>query len=392
MDIPARGMMPARFARGVAAGLFLLALGAPAACAQAPAQEAAAGVVHVSTAGEFEQAVRAMRGPGQILLAPGRYPGMMIRDVVASGEVEVASADPANPAVITGLRLRNVSGFVFRDLLFTPHQPREMARYVLLAMNAENVTFRNLQFRGADGRVDPAIGPAVMIRGSRNIEFEKNAFSHFRHGLALLNVDGIRIRFNEFNALQTDAIRGGGVHNAEIANNVMTGFAPAEGDHPDGIQLWSTHQDRPAVNIRIRDNLVFKGQGGSTQGIFIRDTHHEHPFENLEITGNLIVGSLYNGITVAGVVGARLTGNEVIAEPGRRSWIRINRGRDVVLEDNRAERFVLADNPGPIRQRNNRQIGQTNRNLDARVREWVAGRPGFDDYRGPVLTRIMGQE
>lgn len=64
-------------------------------------------------------------------------------------------------------------------------------------------------------------------------------------------------------------------------------FVPAEGDQPDGIQLWSTQQEEPGRNITLRDNLVAKGGGGHAQGIFIRDTFRQLPFENIGISGNI---------------------------------------------------------------------------------------------------------
>lgn len=385
--------------RWALAGVLAVMLGAPvpAACAQpAPAQtDEATGhhIVTVSSVEQLQDAMRAAEGPTRILVAPGRYGVVDLRNVSGGGQVEVSSADPGQRAMLAGLLLRNVSGFTIRDLELARYTDDPRAgHYLLLALSSSDLTFEGLTFRGMNQRVDHSVISAAMLRNSNDIVFAKNSFSYFRHGLTLLNVENLTIRFNEFTHMQTDAIRGGGVSNSLLANNVMTEFYPLEDDHPDGIQLWSTHQEEPGRNIRIRDNLVVKGNGGYVQGIFIRDTYNSLPFENIEISDNFMIGTLYNGIAIMGVTGARLSGNVVLPDPGMRSWIRIRHGRDVVLEDNRAEMFLLNDNPGSIRQTRSRQIGRSNKNIPARIREWVDSRESFAEYRGPLLQSLMAEQ
>lgn len=376
---------------------LVLMLGAATACAQAaPAQTDEAtekAVFRVASIEELQDAIRDVEGSARIEVAPGSYGVFELRNVAVGDEVEITSADPQRRALFAGLLLRNVAGFTFRDLDLARHMADPRAgRYLLLAMSSRDLTFQGLIFRGMNNRIDPTITSAAMLRDSRDIVFARNGFSYFRHGLELLDVEDMTIRFNEFTHMQTDSIRGGGISNSLLANNVMAEFYPAEGDHPDGIQLWSTHQEEPGRNIVIRDNLVVKGNGGYVQGIFIRDTHNMLPFENIEITGNLMIGTLFNGITIMGVNGARIADNEVLSDPPQRSWVRVNHARDVVLEGNRAELFMLRDNRGAVREVRNRQIGRSNRNIPARIREWVESKESFAEYRGPLLTSLMTEQ
>lgn len=382
---------------GLVFGLAL-ALGVPAGCAQgAPSQiDEATGqrVITVSSVEQLQDALQTVEGPTRILIEPGRYGIVELRNIAAAGgDIEIASADPDRRALLAGLQLRNVSGLTIRDIDLSRHSnhARE-GRYLLLLVSSEDVTIEGLEFRGLNQRIDPSIGAAAMLRSSSNVVFAKNSFSYFRHGLEMLELENAAIRFNEFTHMQTDAIRGGGVNNSLLANNVMTEFYPAEGDHPDGIQLWSTNQSEPGRNIVIRDNLLVKGNGGYAQGIFIRDTTDVLPFENIEILDNLMIGSLYHGINITGVTGARIAGNEIIAVPGQRSWIRVNYGNDVVMEDNRAESFLVHNKRGSVREARNRQTSPSNRNIPARIREWVEGRESFAEYRGPLLTSLMAEQ
>ncbi|QWC56592.1 hypothetical protein F7D01_05335 [Erythrobacter sp. 3-20A1M] len=373
----------------IAMGLLLAsaACGQPAAQANDQASESVGETV-VSSVAQLERAV-ASATPGSVIrISSGRYPAVSLKDIRKNGNVTIMSADPANPAIFSRLSLRDVSGLTLSHLSIIPDEGVS-ERYALLALNCQDVEFRNLTFRGAGDRINRSIGPAVMLRSSSNIRFLRSNFAFFRHGLAMLDLKNLIIAQNEFDNLQTDAIRGGGVSDAIIENNVMTGYHPAPKDHPDGIQLWSTHQDEPGRNIVIRDNLVVRGEGGPTQGVFIRDTKKKMPFENVEVSGNLVIGSLYNGIAMGGVRGGVMRDNEVIAYPDRKSWIRIGNSGDVRMTGNRASKYVIRDNVGRIEQSENRETEPTSSDLGARIQQWVATKPGFAEYRGPVLKKLL---
>lgn len=393
--LPRPAMALKRAARLCLASALGLCLGLPAACAQpAPAQSEvnAAGetVFTVSSAEQLEQVMASIEGPAKVLLEPGQYSIAIISNVAANGDVEVTSVDPDRPALLAGLYLRNVSGVNFSNLALSLHvQDPRFANYLLSVGSSHNLKISDLTLRGFNDRVDPEIRNAAFLRNSHDIDFARNSFAYFRHGLSLLDVDNLTVRYNEFSHLQTDAIRGGGVNNAVFANNLMTEFRPAEGDHPDAIQLWTARQTEPNRNIVIRDNLVFKGDGGYVQGFFVQDTHHKLPVENLEISGNLLVGTLYHGIAVDGVTGGLIADNEVLHDPEQMSWINVNYGDRVVMRNNRAARYLLRDEQGPVEQVDNDVTdGDYSRRLD-RVREWVASRESFADYRGPLLTGLI---
>ena len=373
----------------LAIGLILAsaACGQPAAQANDQASERGGETV-VSSVAQLERAVASAKPGSVIRISSGRYPAVSLKDIRKNGNVTIMSADPANPAIFSRLSLRDVSGLTLSHLSIVPDEGVS-ERYALLALNCHDIEFSNLTFRGAGNQINRRIGPAVMLRSSSDIRFLRSDFAFFRHGLAMLDLKNVVIAHNEFENLQTDAIRGGGVSDAIIENNVMTGYHPAPKDHPDGIQLWSTHQDEPGRNIVIRDNLVVRGEGGPTQGVFIRDTKKQMPFENVEVSGNLVIGSLYNGIAMGGVRGGVLKDNEVIAYPDRKSWIRIGNSGDVQMTGNRASKYVLRGNVGQIDQSDNRETDPTARDIGKRIAQWVATKPGFAEYRGPVLTKLL---
>lgn len=292
----------------------------------------------VASAEAFERALACVSPGATIALAAGPFEPLTIKNIAAD-RLTIRSADPARPAVLTGLTVRGSSGITLSGLAFDG-QPTAM-RYKLLVLGSSRITMDGLRFTGDAPVYDMRIVSAVMLRGSREVVFRNSTLAGYWHGISMLDLRGVEIADNVLRAMRTDAIRGGGVSEAVIRRNQMTDFAPAEGDHPDGIQLWSTRQREPGRNIRIEDNLVVRGNGGATQGVFVRDTHDKLPFENLTITGNLVVGGLYNGITVMGVTGALIADNQVLPAPDRASWIRVEKATGVTLRDNRAGRFVL---------------------------------------------------
>jgi hypothetical protein len=81
-------------------------------------------IIHVSTAAELQSALAGATGGETILLAAGDYGKLQLTDgktkfdVTHSAEapVTIRSADADNPAVFTGLDLRNTSGFTFENL------------------------------------------------------------------------------------------------------------------------------------------------------------------------------------------------------------------------------------------------------------------------------------
>lgn len=263
----------------------------------------------------------------------------------------LTSADPARPARFSSLTIRGARGWTLSGLAFDTGA--QVPRYALLILDGQVLKLQGLTFRGPPGLGQEQATTGLMIRNSREVEVAESRFSDLRFGISMLDADKIIVSGNVLRGMRTDGIRGGGVSNAVITRNYLTNFTPTAEDHPDGIQLWSTNQKASAHDIRIEDNLIERGKGDATQGIFIRDTHKQLPFERVTITGNLVVGGRFNGITLSGARDARIADNMVIPFRDRESWIRVEDGVQVSVENNRAGRFVLH---GRISERGNKVV------------------------------------
>jgi hypothetical protein len=355
------------------------------------AQEYTGEVITVSSLKQLEARLENARGPITIGLAPGHYEALRLRDLRVPADTIITSQSNEKRAVLAGLVLDDVTGLTVTNLDIRPGDtgPVRGSRYALLVLNSKAVRIEKVSVVGKDGPADRRYVAGVMLRQSQDVHFLRSYIAGFRHGIAMLEVSDTVIELNELERLQTDAIRGGGVDRLRIAFNVMTDFSPAEKDHPDGIQLWSTNQPKPGRDIEIVGNLVARGKGGATQGIFIRDTHRQMPFEGIRIRGNLILGSRYNGITVAGAKDVLVEDNRVVAESDRKSWIRLTRIEGYASRGNEAMQFIYKDVEGEDFAPQNRVIEPREEAAPELIGAWLEKQSGFGSYRGPVLARLL---
>ena len=375
----------------VVASLFLPSALGIGACGNATAvQISSDGTARASSTAELQNLLKNSRGLKTILVAPGDYDTLKLTNVRFSDRVVIQAASAKQAPTFQGIHLRNVHNLTIRNVAVKPTGSADpAARYGALLYGSQNVELDGLAFVGPGKRIDRSYLAGVMLRSSKNIVLTRSYFANFRHGLELLNVDSAQITLNEFEKLQTDAIRGGGVNRILIANNVITGFSPRKGDHPDGIQLWSTNQKKPGTDIEIRGNLVARGKGAATQGIFIRDTKLKMPFERLNIADNLIIGGLYNGISVSGASGVTVSNNCVVSRSDQKSWIRLGHTRQMRVANNIATEYLYNGKANAKMKSKNRVNRAYDGSSSPIIAEWLRVTPGFEGYRGPVLRRLL---
>ena len=346
--------------------------------------------VVVSSLSQLQSTLKQVRVSTTILVAPGRYKSLKLYDISIPFGTVIKSIDEKRHAEFEGFTLSNVKGLKLADLdIIAPSKGPMNGRYGAFVVHSKNIELQGLRFVGPGKAFDRRYVSALMLRSSTDITVSNSYFTNFWHGLSMLDLENSVIERNEFEGLQTDGIRGGGVSNLTIKGNVITDFTPARSDHPDGIQLWSNDQDEPGRNITIQDNIVVRGKGAPTQGIFIRDTYAKLPFENLQIIGNLVIGGRYNGISVGGAIVVNVTGNTVIPFEDQKSWIRLEQTRRASVVNNSAGTFIFRNNPENPRSRGNVSIKPHDRNIAQIISRWARQKRAFSTYRGSVLLRLM---
>lgn len=328
-----------------------------------------AALVKVGDAATLARAIAELRGGEQVVLAPGRYRMLAIARRQFDTPVTFRSADPARPAIIERLTVQDAAGIVFRQLEFIA-DPKQSGTHNVV--NSAGIRFERLYVHGSlDDNPGNDAAP-FLLRNSRDIVVANSQFRELKNGIGFLGGERLRFTGNRFVRMRSDGVLGGGASHVRVDGNVFASFSPAPGDHPDGIQFWTANTTRPVRDIRIEGNLVHRGRGDLIQGIFVRDTQ-ALPFEQVVIRNNLLVGTMWHAISVDGVRGAELRGNEVVPFSDQRAWIRVKSGRDVRIEGNRSPE-ILSEASRAVTLAGNRKTAAVRDRGAGAVRAWLAGR------------------
>lgn len=300
-------------------------------------------IITVSSSAQLVSTLKSAAGGDVIKLAAGDYGKISLSGLHFASDVTVTSADPAQAAVLAGLKVTNSSGLKFDTIEFALNPADKY--FPITVSGSSDVHFSALNVHGLIDGDSSIEAMAMMIRGSSNVGVTGSRFEELHHAVNFLDSDHVTISGNSFETIRSDGVRGGGTSDLIITNNYFTDFHPVGADHPDAIQLWTTNTDQPASNITITGNVVERGEGGIIQGIFLRDqSGGKVPYQDVTISDNIVLGGMYNGISVGNAQGLVMTNNVVGAYGDQKSWLRIESSTGVVMTGNAASSYVLNNN------------------------------------------------
>ena len=290
--------------------------------------------VKVSTLNELHAALANAKGGETILLAEGNYGELFMAakskfPITFPSTVTIASADPAKPAVLTGLDLRGAGNLTFDGILFdyTFKEGDNIWKRPFSVVDSDHITIRNSVFDGDLARgvseVDDGLGWAfgLAFRQSSNILVENNEVYNFYRGMVFSGSD-ITVRDNELHSLRMDGMNFSKVSGVLIENNHLHNFVRSadKADHADMIQFWTNGATEPSTDITIRGNILDVGEGNSTQSIFMRNEEvdrgragEEMFYRNILIEDNVIINGHLHGITVGETDGLVIRNNTVVS-------------------------------------------------------------------------------
>jgi len=323
----------------------------------------AAAEVQVATIDELSAALARAPEGEVISLAPGNYGGLILSSATrANRAVTLRSANPQDPARITGLTLDGVANVTLDALVFDysfqPGDAEWSAPFVIHASSGvviQNSIFDGDLARSLSGVADGyGTGTGLTVDGSTQVTLKRNRFFKFMRGLTVSDSDNISVVGNEVTAIRSDGMDFVAIQGLLVAENFIHDFraSSASDDHADMIQFWTTGTTRPSSDVVIRDNVLNSGSGDPTQSIFMGNelvaqgtAGPEMFYRNVAITGNVIINSHLHGITVGEVTGLTISHNTLIhnrrtdgAEDNLQLWTpRINiaeASQNVVVESN----------------------------------------------------------
>lgn len=333
--------------------------------------DAASGTKTVNNADELKSALRSAGKGDTILLTPNSYGPLDIRRFNKGGEVTIASADPSNPATLANINIDGASDLVLRDLAVSIKTGTGVAVGASSRVRLENLKVFGEPFGQVIGS-----GNGASVKRSSDVSITGSEFRNLAHGISIRDIQNLKIERNYFHKIRADGIHGGGPNGLEIRNNVFTDFYRVSGDHPDAVQLWTTHQTEPAKNITVEGNLILRGDGLRAQGIFITDQSlGRFPYENVVIRGNVVAGSMYHGITLSSAKSPIIENNLVLGYDDAKSWICLDRSTDGVLANNEATNYRLQLENQNLTRTKNKDLSTAKIGDLKLVKRWYAARP-----------------
>ena len=239
--------------------------------------------------------------PGDVIsIAAGKCETLNLYNVNKAAPGITLQPAPGATVEIAGINLNVSDGYTFRAgpgvLEVTPWAHNGIA----VAFGGSANHFDGLTVHGGQADYTTAGGNGFMIRDATGGSITNNELYWLNTGINHLNPlnngETILIARNRLHDIRFDGIRGQS-SKIEIRGNTLSDFYPTAGDHPDGVQFWTTGLSAPLHDITIADNVIRQGAGRPIQGLFIGNENRQ-PFHNLTITGNLVLGGMYHGLSV----------------------------------------------------------------------------------------------
>ncbi|GIT93281.1 hypothetical protein JANAI61_37390 [Jannaschia sp. AI_61] len=290
-----------------------------------------------STSDLYDALAKATQGQ-TILLKGGDYGELTLTgqsgfDLTFPKGVTIASADPSDPAVFSGLKVRDTANLTFDgitfDYTFQADDPIWVRPFSIF--ESENITVRNSTFSGDLAQdlseIDDGYGYGIglTVRESALVTLENNEIFDFHRGFNITETNDVTVRGNDMHSIRMDGMTFAEVDGALIEGNHIHDFRGSEGspDHRDMIQFWTKGTDAPSQDIVIRDNHLDIGEGSFTHSIFMRNDQvdrglagEEMFYQNILIEENVIVNGHVHGINIGETNGLTIRNNSVLHNDG----------------------------------------------------------------------------
>ncbi len=277
--------------------------------------------------------------PGDVLLLePGDHGAPEIKPSpqrpADSAPITLQSADPAHPAVFTGMFIKGATGLIFDglrfDYTFKPGDngpDKQGINQPFQITGARGITIRNSVFDGDLATTGPDVdvgfpsATALIVRRCGNVLLEDNEFNLWQRGLGIDNSTDVTVRGNDLHAIRMDGMNFAAVQDVLIEGNHIHDFQRSltSLDHPDMIQFWTAGTKVSSRNITIRGNILNSGGGGWTQTIFMRNevvdqkkAGPEMYYKDVLIEDNVIINAHLHGITLGETDGLTIRNNTLI--------------------------------------------------------------------------------
>ncbi|MBA4011940.1 MAG: hypothetical protein C0481_08755 [Phenylobacterium sp.] len=341
-----------------------------------------------ASAAELTAALGVAKAGDRILLQAGNYSNVQLKNLVFDSAVTITSADPGNPATLTGLTVNSSQGLVISNLNLDFSSPWTVWNAQVLI--SKDITLANLSIHGSLNGNPADDQSGILIRNSSGVRVTGSEFQQLDHGISLTDSSDVRVDNNRMHDLRADGIVAVGASRVQIVGNSFTDFYPVSGDHPDAIQFLTRGATARATDIVVSGNLITRGSGEVIQGVFITD-QVGLGYDRVTVTDNVVIGGMYNGIMVTKTNGLVVDGNLVVGYGDMTSWIRLSDTTNAQLSNNQAMTYVLESNAN-LSQTGNSVIAALPGDGANALAHWIKGSDGNDHLSARIDggSRIEG--
>lgn len=336
-------------------------------------------VINVSGAKELATALANARSGDQIVLAPGDYGELAVKNRSFTEAVTITAQDPDNPPIFSSISLFRVSGMTFDSIEvdFTPTATTLEWSSAFRADGSHGITVRNSTLIGGDSVAGvPADSPAgsqgnagilgyptgrgMTFNNVSNLVIEGNSILEFSSGIRFSNADDVVIANNEIADFRRVGLGGANVSNMRIEGNYIHDANPWKygglGDHGDFVHFWTTPtQTKPSENISFIGNHMAQGDGTPIIGIYLDDNTNGIGFRDVLIENNILHNGNGQALRMEDVVGLTVKSNTIVQTVGSENTVPsiylADGTREVTVTDN-----ILAGIVGPALSAANAQI------------------------------------
>ena len=308
---------------------------------------ASAATVTVSTAAQFDAALKAAAGGDIIKLAPGNYGDFDIRAINPASPITIVASNSSRPPVFTHLTVRDSSKLRFTRLTVNSPAPDETnpARTSTEIYRSNDIRLSGMVFKGVAGGGVSNEARGVRLSQSSTITIAGSSFSELSHGVVTDGSSRMTITDNSFSGMRVDGIIADGASTSMIARNRFSSFRPEAGDHPDAIQIFNNFT--PTYNLTVSDNLMIGDADGQMQGIFMTNSVGDRKqLDRIVITNNLMWGTMWNGIAAFDAKRVTVSGNTLYSNAtltSSKTWIRLEEVTAADVSDNFAGAYLYTD-------------------------------------------------
>ena len=224
-------------------------------------------------------------------------------------EFQRGKLQPTKPLILRGgvfsaISLDQWRNVTFEGTIFRPAATDNRDYWMVVAYDPQNLTFDRVNMSGAtlgDGKL---VYQSLSVRNGSNVAVLNSRFWGMANFMGFMRTNGVRLENNHFTNIR-EGVQLVAVNNAVVRGNAFGPYFPYQGDHSDGVQLFTaglTASDVAARNVTIEGNLFVANPSRRAQGVFIRDEgglfKSGRGYADITIRNNLMVGTGWAGIGV----------------------------------------------------------------------------------------------